>query len=260
MAYIPVQERRQYLQEIKALGVRKGYPPPMSFEGRAPAHLENNLRLQAQLAERSWSAVEAPEVWLGEPIESRGRPRRRWRPDERANLLIAGGNEAEAYGVLLATVVSIAAPAIAGPGCLLRCGFCPAGHGTGRACSATWRYSGSGPGFPHSITLAGPRGPWRACAVIGCADVALNNAEGATPALYFVVAGFASRDLPGADAYMQSEAAKQLSRLADQTGSGGPHPCDRVGRRDGNARRTSQRGASRVRPAGCAWSCREGQQ
>jgi hypothetical protein len=84
------------------------HPAPVTFEGAAPARLEDNERLRG-LRASTWSPQRgAAEVFLGEPVELKSPTSGRVERYPRSNVLVAGSDEEAAYGLLVAAVVSLA--------------------------------------------------------------------------------------------------------------------------------------------------------
>jgi hypothetical protein len=210
-----------------AAGRRRAYPPPVTFEGRAPARLAANPELQALL---TWpdSSPATLRAWLGEPIAIQPPIAAVFERYIRSNLLILGGDEAEATGLLLAALLSLAA-----------CSPSPTqGEGRGgggarfavadfaRPDAPTAGFFGRvAAGLPHPVEIVGPRQAGGMLAqLLARLERWARGAEPAGPEVFFLVAGLHRwRELRGADAYVQSEAAKQLTRLAEEGPDAGIH-------------------------------------
>lgn len=165
------------------------------------------------------------QAWLGEPIEIKPATAATLQRYARSNLLILGGNDAQAYGLLLATLLSLAAQhapsSSQGEG---------RGEGVRFAVADLARPESSGFGLfarlslPHPMELAGPRQAGALLTqLLALLDQRLQG-EGAAPEVYFLIAGLQRwRELRGTDAYTQSEGAKGVTRLAEEGPEVGIH-------------------------------------
>jgi hypothetical protein len=228
-ALLTPQERRRYLDAIRGYAVGRAYPPPVTFEGRAPARLTGNPDLQALLAQPGWPPAPAVvRAWLGEPIAIQPPVAAVFERYTRSNLLILGGNEEEAAGLLLAVLLSLAA-----------CSPSPAqGEGRGgggvRFAVADFArpdaptgglFARAAAGLPQPVEIAGPRQAAGLLAqLLARLERRTRGEEDAGPEVFFLAAGLHRwRELRGADAYVQSDAAKQLTRLAEEGPDVGIH-------------------------------------
>lgn len=107
VALLTPAARRAALTEIRRLAAGRTDPPPVTFAARAPARLETNPALLAASGSRTADA-DAVALWLGEPIAIKPPTAAVLERYEGANLLVIGGHEDEATGLLLAAVMSIA--------------------------------------------------------------------------------------------------------------------------------------------------------
>lgn len=98
--------RRAALATVRALAAARRDPPAVTFAARAPARLEMNPALLAALA--SNTAPDDVALWLGEPIAIEAPTAAVIERYEGANLLILGGSEEEATGLLLVAMLSVA--------------------------------------------------------------------------------------------------------------------------------------------------------
>lgn len=108
VALLPPDARRAALAEVRRLATDHSYPQPLTFAARTPARLETNPLLQAALC---GAAPVAPnlQLWLGEPVAIKPPTVAELERYDAANLLIVGGDEDQAYGLLLACLLSAAA-------------------------------------------------------------------------------------------------------------------------------------------------------
>jgi hypothetical protein len=109
IAHLPRAEQDAHLEAVVARDAG-AHGRPITFESAAPALLETNERLKAALAGTWEPEPGIAEAFLGEPLEIKDAPTSaRFERAPRSNLLIAGPDETEAYGLLVASVVSLAA-------------------------------------------------------------------------------------------------------------------------------------------------------
>ncbi|WP_423225955.1 FtsK/SpoIIIE domain-containing protein [Candidatus Amarolinea aalborgensis] len=110
VALLPAAERRAALAAVRTLAHGRGDPPAVTFAARAPARLEANPELQAALTQgRAAVLDDGVQIWLGEPIAIKAPTAARLDRYEASNLLIIGGDEDQAFGLLTAAVLSVAA-------------------------------------------------------------------------------------------------------------------------------------------------------
>jgi len=109
IAFLAPSERPGYLSAIAALGHGRNAPPPVTFDPDAPADLADNHELQAALAAPPLPAGSPARIWLGEPVEIKPPTAAEIERYTAANLLLMADEEAAAYGLLAAAVVSLAA-------------------------------------------------------------------------------------------------------------------------------------------------------
>ena len=221
VALLPAQERRQYLEAVQALADERRYQPPtptVSFEGRAPARLEANPELRALLDQPDWlSRAPVARVWLGEPIEIKpptAAPLERYM---RSNLLVIGGDEAQGYGLLVAALLSLAAQRTPADARFVVVDFVRPKSPFGGLFA---RLS-----IPHPLEVAGPRQANTLLAQL--VELVAQRLEGESPVepdVYFLIAGLHRwRELRPPDPYGQTEAGKQLTRLAEEGPEVGVH-------------------------------------
>ena len=111
VAWLPDEERDRYLKALHELAEQRGYrPSQIVFEGNAPAEIAQNRPLGDLLDGREPSApARAPLAWLGEPVAIKDPSAAIFRRQSGGNLLIAGQNDEAALGMLLSSLVSLAA-------------------------------------------------------------------------------------------------------------------------------------------------------
>ncbi len=225
VAHLPGFVREFYRTQFQSLAGSEVFPAPYTFDGRALARLENCSELQAVLEEARWLPIAEPaKAWLGEPLALKGTTSALVERMARSNVLIVGGNEAEAYPLLLSVVISLAAqrspkessfyvfdfarsdsPVV---GCFQRLGGAD-GH----------------PQLPHSVKLADRANAGDILAELSDA-LNLRMSETASPMteIYVVIAGLQRwRQLRGSNPPIQSDAAMQVTRLAEEGPEVGIH-------------------------------------
>jgi hypothetical protein len=219
VAHLGDQEWRPALDAARTLARDAEWPPPFTFDGHAAANLATNAALRALLAATQWPpAGESLSAWLGEPVDLKPPTEAIFERYPRANLLIAGDNEVQARGLLLAILLGLAVQRP--PQNIAFYVIDPV------------RVTGSQPGFasglasmPHALTIAGPReasGMLTALLAILKERLAADGPTG--PDRYVFIAGMHRwRDLRGPDSITQSEPAKGLLRLADEGPEVGIH-------------------------------------
>lgn len=110
VALLPAAERRAALAAVHTLAHARRDSPAVTFAARAPARIEANPELQAVLAQgRAAAHDDGVQIWLGEPIALKAPTAARLERYEASNLLIIGGDEDQAFGLLTAAVLSVAA-------------------------------------------------------------------------------------------------------------------------------------------------------
>ncbi len=246
VALLPPPARRSYLQEIQHLAGERVYPAPITFAAHAPARLEANTELQALLAQPGWPLPQpADAIWLGEPIEIKAATAATMERYMRSNLLVAGGDEAQAYGLLAAALLSLAAQRRPEATRFVVIDF---SRPTSPLASLFLQLAQA---LPHRMAVTGPR---QATVALDELAALLDqrksgvDAAGAVPYLgsgteekwndhqqqsgvdaaeaevYFFIAGLRQwRELRGSDLYVQSDAANKLARLADEGPEMGIH-------------------------------------
>lgn len=110
VALLPASERRTALAAVRTLAHARNDPPAVTFAASAPARVEANPELQAALASGRTAVLDdGVQIWLGEPLAIKAPTAARLDRYEASNLLIIGGDEDQAFGLLIAAVLSVAA-------------------------------------------------------------------------------------------------------------------------------------------------------
>jgi S-DNA-T family DNA segregation ATPase FtsK/SpoIIIE len=221
VAFLPPEERRQMLDEIGRLAAARPYQPPVTFEGRAPARLESNAEWLEHARTPKASPRRRPpavRLWLGEPVEIKSPTAAVVERYPRSNLLIVGGNDEQAYGLLLAALLSLAAQYTPEEVRLAVTDFArPETVGYG-----LW----SGLHLPHPLEVIGPRQAGALLTqLLALLDQRLSG-EAAPTEVFLLIPGLQRwRELRSTDAYgtQQSEPAKGLTRLAEEGPEVGIH-------------------------------------
>ncbi|HVX30036.1 MAG TPA: FtsK/SpoIIIE domain-containing protein, partial [Nitrolancea sp.] len=111
-AWLPDDEQRRYLSEIKRLAGNLGYQPsepPIIFEGNAAADITHNRQLTKLLEHPPERATSRLMTWLGDPVSVREPVAATFQRQSGSNLLIVGQNAAAAQALLSIATVSLAA-------------------------------------------------------------------------------------------------------------------------------------------------------
>jgi len=193
------------------------HPGPVTFEGATPARLERNANLRG-VADGTWSpAAGTVQAFLGEPIELKGPTAASLERYPRANLLIAGADEEAAYGLLVASVISLATqePDAAFKVIELARPSSPVAGTFERLAKA----------LPERVSVVGSRGAADVLeAALATAAARLEGSTEATASRYIVVTGLHRwRELRGPDAYASSDTALRLLKLLDEGPELGMH-------------------------------------
>jgi S-DNA-T family DNA segregation ATPase FtsK/SpoIIIE len=101
------------MKGIQAMAQKRKYvstQPQIIFEGNAPAKVQKNKLLYDLLSIMDWPAeTRNAAVWLGEPIAIKEPTSACFRRQSGSNLLIVGQNDEAAAGMVLVSLVSLAA-------------------------------------------------------------------------------------------------------------------------------------------------------
>jgi hypothetical protein len=113
IAWLPDEQREQYLKRAQAMSLEHNYQPPnpqIVFEGNAPAEVEKNRLLHDLLVAPTWPASSRRvSAWLGDPIAIREPVAARFRQQSGSNLLIVGQNDEAALGMMAVALISLTA-------------------------------------------------------------------------------------------------------------------------------------------------------
>jgi len=229
VAFLPPEERRQMLDEIGRLAAARPYQPPVTFEGRAPARLEANAEWLEHARTPKASPRRRPpavRLWLGEPVEIKSPTAAVVERYPRSNLLIVGGNDGQAYGLLLAALLSLAAQYAPEEVRLAVTDFArPETVGYGLWSKGEKSFAPI-TNLPHPLEVAGPRQAGALLTqLLALLDQRLSG-EAAPTEVFLLIPGLQRwRELRSTDAYgtQQSEPAKGLTRLAEEGPEVGIH-------------------------------------
>ena len=217
VAYLPRSEQEVHLAAVVARDAG-AHGRPVTFESAAPALLENCERLAAAREGRWRPEPGTAEAFLGEPLEIKDGPTcARFERAPRSNLLIAGPDETEAYGLLAAAVTSLAAQQPEAAFDILEFADRPSSPVFGVL-------EGISGHFPGRLTLYSSR---EAAGLLGAlADLlaARASADAEEPSRYLVVTGLQRwRELRSTEPIKPTPEAAALLRLLDEGPEHGLH-------------------------------------
>ncbi len=112
VAWLPGDEQRRYLHQIRQLASERGYQPTepaIVFEGNSPANIADNRTLAGLLHRPPTVTPSTLATWLGDPVAVRLPIDVAFRPHTGNNLLIVGQNAEAATALLSIALVSLAA-------------------------------------------------------------------------------------------------------------------------------------------------------
>jgi hypothetical protein len=112
IVWLPEDRRETYLQRVLELSVERAVAerPQVVFEGNIPANPEQNVALRELLSSPRPAAIaKVSRAWLGEPVAIKEVTTVSFRSQSGCNLLLVGQNEEAALGILLASMISLAA-------------------------------------------------------------------------------------------------------------------------------------------------------
>ena len=210
---------------IAGLAAQAGgrYPAPLTFESNTLASLPTNAEFRQAVLHQTEAVGTPLKIWLGEPLQLKKPTSAILVREVASNLLILGGDEAGAYGLLSAALFSILAQRTTGQARIVIADFSRPGS------SFNGWFSRLAAGLkPDGITVCGPR---EAAAELEKLSVELTQRiaqpESAVTDIYLLVAGFQRwRDLrPEVINYATkiSPIAAQILRLAEEGPEAGMH-------------------------------------
>ncbi|WP_422930534.1 FtsK/SpoIIIE domain-containing protein [Singulisphaera sp. PoT] len=112
VVWLSDSRREEYLEDLQALAKAQNRPPTeqIVFEGNLPAVPARNHLLAGLLQAEDWpTPPKADTSWLGEAIAIKDPTAAVFRPQSGSNLLIVGQNGPGALGIMITSLVSIAA-------------------------------------------------------------------------------------------------------------------------------------------------------
>jgi len=228
IAMLPTRERLSLIEEIRALGGGRDYPPPASFDPDAPADFGAHQPCAAFAATAEaftgeperWPAPGATvAAWLGEAIEIKPATTATFERYVRSNLLIVG-SEDHGPGLLLATVLSAAVQRSPADACFTIAEFT-------RPSSPSHDFFAPLHQLPHEVRIADRRTAGAALDdLLDDLEARLADSDGAArPERFFLIAGLHRwHDLLAEGDYGRpSETSARLVRLADKGPDAGIH-------------------------------------
>jgi len=221
VALLPPEERLSYLDEIHHLAtthlVGQEISQPITFSGHTAALLTENTYFQALLDGENRPEHQRIRAWLGEPVEIKGPTAATFERYMRSNLLIAGGNEQQAYGLLLSSLLCLAAQLNPAKTKFYIADF-------SRPHSSTANFFGQ-LSLPHPLQIVNL--DWATTLLEELTETVQKRIEDGNsdePDIYFWIAGLHRwRDLRSRDSYTQSDGAKKLLALAEDGPEVGVH-------------------------------------
>jgi S-DNA-T family DNA segregation ATPase FtsK/SpoIIIE len=111
ISWLPDAEREVYLDRIreKSKQSHNVHAEPIVFEGNSAADIARNKRLASLIDAAAWSAaVNAPLMWLGEPVAIKEPTAITMRRQSGSNVLIIGQQEESAMAITAASMISLA--------------------------------------------------------------------------------------------------------------------------------------------------------
>jgi len=219
VALLPVDERQRMLAALQTHYADRHDPPPVTFAGRAPAQLRESVALTVLARSDPPAGNGSADVRLGQPVEIKPETSARLERYPRSNLLIVGGDDTQAYGLLLAAAISLAAARPADGATFYVADFARPDT-PGAELFARLRA-----GLRQRVEVGGPREVGGMLTeLLAVVNGRLEGSAPAGPDYYFIVSGLHRwRELRPADAYGQTETGKQLLRLAEDGPEVGVH-------------------------------------
>jgi S-DNA-T family DNA segregation ATPase FtsK/SpoIIIE len=111
IVWLPEAERDAILDEVNALAAKDGKlpPPPIVFEGNAPADVRDNVELQKLLRTRPARRPVHGCAWLGAPNSIKGPTEARFQRQSGSHLLAVGQSAERGLSLLALGIASLAA-------------------------------------------------------------------------------------------------------------------------------------------------------
>lgn len=111
VVWLPDEERDEWLDKVIALEQRSGrqHPPPIVFEGNAPAAAEENFLLANALRSVPAAAPALTRSWLGAPNSIKGPTEAAFQRQSGNHLLIVGQRDEAALAIMGMSILSLAA-------------------------------------------------------------------------------------------------------------------------------------------------------
>ncbi|MFB3430149.1 MAG: FtsK/SpoIIIE domain-containing protein [Phycisphaerales bacterium] len=112
IVWLPDAQRDDAVAEIcqraETSGIRTG-SPALVFEGNVPARLDRNNLMRIAASDQARAEHMFPQLWLGEAIAIKDPTAARMRRQSGSNVLVVGQREEASLGLMMGTVVSLAA-------------------------------------------------------------------------------------------------------------------------------------------------------
>ena len=111
IVWLPEDERDAVLDRVAALAAKQSSlpPPPIVFEGNAPADVRDNTQLAALLRQRPAKRPQSAHAWLGAPNSIKGPTEALFQRQSGSHLLAIGQSTERTLTLLAVALVSLAA-------------------------------------------------------------------------------------------------------------------------------------------------------
>ena len=111
VVWLADSDRDKHLQTIADLAQQRGIkrPPPIVFEGNAPAEVSENYLLNQALAQRPSASPAVSRLWLGAPNSIKGPTEAAFQRQSGNHLLIVGQRDEAALAMVGMSILSLAA-------------------------------------------------------------------------------------------------------------------------------------------------------
>ncbi len=111
IVWLPEEERDAVLDQVSALASNAGKlpPPPIIFEGNAPADVRDNMELKKLLSAKPSARPVTARAWLGAPNSIKGPTEAQFQRQSGSHLLVVGQSAERALSLLAISIVSLAA-------------------------------------------------------------------------------------------------------------------------------------------------------